>query len=111
MRKNCAQLSNARNGQNNIKCKMIAGQYNTAASGTGYGGENGIGAIGCRMGFTAVGKTCIVLPVKADEILLDAITACGNIDGATLYAPVDSTQNSIMQGILKHWVNTKCFHF
>jgi hypothetical protein len=84
---------------------MVGAKYNTAAVSNGYGGQAGLGAIGCRTGFTAIGKDCLVLPIIDEEIVFNAIVACSNIDGATLFSPSDATQSYVIEGLMKHWVS------
>lgn len=82
----------------------MSARYN-AASGYGYGGQSGLGSLGCRTGFVAVGKTCFILPPQPATSKIEAGVACSNIKGATLYSPVDVTQNVIMAAMMKHWVS------
>ena len=97
-----------RNGRGNVRCKMVQGAYNLQAS-NGYGGTLGEGAVQCRDGFLAIGKTCMVLPEKSEQIFVDAMVECSEIDAATLYGPSDDTQNGIMRSLMKYWVWFKRF--
>jgi hypothetical protein len=83
---------------------MVGAKYNPVATSSGYGGMAGIGALGCRTGFTAVGKDCLVLPIYGEKIMADANVDCSNVDGATLFSPTDPTQNHVIRGLMKHWV-------
>ncbi len=82
---------------------MVYGGYDTTAN-NGYGGVDGKFAPGCRTGFTPVGKTCMILPEKAEQTFNDATLECAGIDAATLYGPTDDTQNAIMRSLMQHYV-------
>jgi hypothetical protein len=48
-----------RSGQGNVKCNTIEATFSQLALTTGFGGNNGYGALGCPSGYMGVGNICM----------------------------------------------------
>ena len=94
-----------RNRHGFVQCKLKSAKYNYDIP--SYGGSNpgGLQTVGCRLGFVAIGKMCVILPFETEEKShAEASSVCLDKD-AILYAPMDQVQNAIIKAMLQNAVS------
>ena len=95
----------SRNGQGNIKCITFGAKHSPSSAPyeDGYGGKDGIGALGCTSQYKGIGHQCIAIPPEPELQQSKAAIDCIE-KGGTLFNPIGKLQNQIVGAMMEEQV-------
>ena len=98
----------SRNGQGNIKCITFGAKHSPSSAPyeDGYGGKDGIGALGCTSQYKGIGHQCIAIPPEPELQQSKAAIDCIE-KGGTLFNPIEKLQNQIVGAMMEEQVRSK----